>query len=156
MKRNKKPLFFKYTDAETGEVYEFKSGFLGFLTGNELLLKYATVLFSLKESSASALGSAEDLENLQEDGVDLKEMLKNIPQGTLTEAARELLQETYIKEDDKWELINPDDFDNMQEAIFVLKEVFKYNFPSLFTGDNGIAGMLESIKSDLQPEVLAI
>ena len=111
---------------------KYKTEALGFLASSELLLKYSKIFLSLKDDIKEVIKEKEGKE-IKELEFDLSSIVNKLPDGVLGKILIDLLPATYYLEGNKWIKVDPDDFENLQEAIEVAKEAFLHNFSDLLT-----------------------
>lgn len=132
-KTQEKPHKFKHGE-ET-----FKTEKLGFLVANELLLKYMPKLFKIFKQFQSDK-TKEQLEKeaeAQTMDLDIGAIIAEVGPNTLTVLAEDLFQRTWVAEPDgSWATLDADCFESHSEMFTVAKEVFTYNYPDFFKGDN--------------------
>lgn len=135
MLRNKRPYFFKVGNEK------FKTIKLGYLTGGELVLKYTPVLTDLIETFNNSESTLEALKEKRSTTLDIKAIVEKLPENVIRQLCEDTFEKTYVgttlsneetgDEQTSWDLINPEDFESLDEMYRVALEVLKYNFPSL-------------------------
>lgn len=107
---------------------KFKSERLGFLEANELLIKYAPLLDKISEIVSK---------DPEGEGLPLAEIVKNIPEKTVSQVCKELLCKTEVETDNIFKRLDPEEFDSLTEMFGVVAEVFKLNYPDFFGQGQG-------------------
>ena len=131
-KTQKKPITFDIGSER------FKSVKLGFIDGNELLLKYMPKLikiFKILQANKKEISEVGD----DEKGflsLNLDEICNAVGKNTLKEISEDLFEKTYVDIDGNWELIDPQDFESNSEMYEVAEKVFNHNYPDFFKGDS--------------------
>lgn len=122
-KTNAKPLIF------TVEEYTVRSHKLGFLEANELLFKYLPIISGLTEKLKGDTDESGE--------VDMAQVFKEVPEGLIRQVCKELLTQTEVldEEQGEYEVIDPNNFDSLQQCFSVIWQVFQFNFPDFF--ENG-------------------
>jgi len=124
-KTQRKPLIFDLGDTK------FRSTALGFLEANEVLMTYLPAIMALVGDFNSSPLKGEEV---VAEEVDISKVFGKIDPKLITNVCIDLLHQTEFLdlEDNKYYVIDPDQFETISECLQVIWRVFQYNFPDFF------------------------